>query len=72
MLRAAFANGADSAKLKASLDSMRLAGVRPDQQSFTILLRAHRRQGDAHGAAAVMSQLEASGGPTHPHLASTA
>ena len=61
MLRAAFADGADAAQLQSSIDSMQRLGVLPDQQSYTILLRAHGRQGDAQGAAAVMSQLLAAG-----------
>ena len=61
LLRAALANGADADQIEQSIASMRAGGVQPDVQSYTVLLRAHGRQGDALGAAAVMSHLQALG-----------
>ena len=62
LLRVAFANGADIAKIKDSINAMESMGVRPDEKSYTVLLRAHSWQGDARGAAALLSRLQDSGG----------
>ena len=61
MLRAELASGADAATLTASLRSMQSAGVQPDSQTFTVLIRAHGHEGQARRAAAVFAQLQAAG-----------
>ena len=65
LMRLAFAEGATAKDLAQMLASLGGAHLQPDVHTYTLLLRAHGRQGDMDGAAEVMDQLQAAGRCLH-------